>query len=260
VNVTQEQLLAVAHEAARAGAAELSSRYGTRVRDVRAKSGPTDLVSEADLASERAIREVLAVRRPQDTVIGEEGGAVRGDGSLRWVVDPLDGTINFLYEIPVFAVSVACEDDDGGLVGVVIDPVRDECFAATRSAAGATLNGEAIEGPTCDELAMAMVATGFGYDAEIRAHQAEVAARVIPAARDIRRMGAAAIDLCWTACGRFDAFYERGLNAWDMAAGALVCQRAGVEVRELAPTAEQPSGVLAAPPGLIAALFELVGP
>jgi myo-inositol-1(or 4)-monophosphatase len=255
---TEDELLAVAHEAARAAAAELAARFGRVQSDVQTKSGPTDLVSEADLAAEQAIRSVLTSQRPDDTVIGEEGGAVQGNGELKWIVDPLDGTINFLFGIPAFAVSVACEDADGALAGVVLDPVREECFAATRSAAGATLNGEPISGSERDELSTAMVATGFTYNPTVRARQAELAARVIPAVRDIRRFGAAALDLCWTACGRFDAFYERGLNVWDVAAGALVCQRAGLEVRTLPGTEHERSGVIAAPAGLMPALWELV--
>jgi myo-inositol-1(or 4)-monophosphatase len=255
---TPEDLLAVAHEAARAAAEELASRFGRVQADVRTKSGPTDLVSEADLAAEHAIRSVLSSRRPNDTVIGEEGGAVEGSGELQWVVDPLDGTVNFLFGIPMFAVSVACEDASGAIAGVVLDPVRDECFAASRSSAGATLNGEAIAGSTREELSTAMVATGFGYDASIRARQAALAARVIPAVRDIRRCGAAALDLCWTACGRFDAFYERGLNAWDIAAGSLICTGAGLEVRVLPGTEHENDGVIVAPFGLMHALWNLV--
>jgi myo-inositol-1(or 4)-monophosphatase len=254
---TQDALLAIAHEAARAGAAELRGRFGRVQEGVRTKSGPTDLVSEADLASEHAIRDVLAARRPRDAVIGEEHGLSEGEGELRWVVDPLDGTINFLFGIPVFAVSVACEDASGAVVGVVIDPIRDECFAAARAGA-ATMNGAPIHGSECDELSTAMVATGFGYGVEIRARQAAVVARVIPAARDIRRLGAAALDLCWAACGRFDAFYERGLNAWDMSAGALICAQAGLAVRWWEADETGPAGVLAAPAGLIDGLWELV--
>jgi myo-inositol-1(or 4)-monophosphatase len=256
---TQDELLDVALEAARAGAAELTSRFGHRQRDVRTKTGPTDPVSEADLAAERAIRDVLAARRPDDTVIGEEGGAVHGSGEVRWFVDPLDGTVNFLYEIPIFAVSVACEDATGTLAGVVIDPIRDECFAATQSSAGATLNGASIEGSSCTDLKTALVATGFGYDASMRAAQASVVARVLPAVRDIRRAGAAALDLCWTACGHFDAFYERGLNAWDMSAGALICSRAGLSVRTLPATDGEQAGVVAAPAALIDGLVALLG-
>ena len=250
-------LLAVAQEAAEAAAAELRARFGRHVAGVRAKSGPTDLVSDADLAAEAAIRSVLRRRRAGDAVLGEEGGA-SGEGALRWIVDPLDGTINFLFGIPVFAVSVACEDADGTLAGVVLDPSRDECFAATRSGP-ATLNGEPIRAPQRGDLATAMVATGFSYDADVRARQAQVLLRVLPRVRDIRRAGAAAIDLSWCACGRYDAFYERGLHAWDVAAGCLIATRAGLEVRELAATGEQPAGVLAAPAAVIDELYALVG-
>jgi myo-inositol-1(or 4)-monophosphatase len=258
--VTQDeerQLLAVAHEAAHAAAAELKQRYGGRQSGVRSKSGPTDLVSDADLAAEKAIRSVLAQRRPDDAILGEEGGAT-GDGDLRWVVDPLDGTINYLYEIPAFAVSVACEDASGTVAGVVLDPLRDEVFAATRSGE-ATLNGEPIDaGDRPDSLEMTMVATGFGYDPVWRARQAAVVARVLPRVRDIRRVGAAALDLAWNACGRVDAFYERGLNVWDIAAGVLVCSRAGLAVREFPASGDDRWGVMTAPPGLVDELYELI--
>ena len=169
----ERALLDVAVEAASAAADELRQRFGSQARAVQTKSTPTDLVSEADIAAEGAIRRVLAERRPEDAVLGEEGGAT-GEGDLRWVVDPLDGTINFLFGIPVFAVSVACEDAASDvLAGVVLDPLRGECFAATRSGA-ATLNGEVIVGSERSELATAMVATGFGYDAAVRARQAAV--------------------------------------------------------------------------------------
>lgn len=253
----ERQLLAVAHEAAHAAAAELTQRYGGRQSGVRSKSGPTDLVSDADLAAEKAIRSVLAQRRPDDAILGEEGGA-SGAGDLRWVVDPLDGTINYLYEIPAFAVSVACEDASGTIAGVVLDPLRDEVFAATRSGE-ATLNGEPIDaGDRPDSLEMTMVATGFGYDPVWRARQAAVVARVLPSVRDIRRVGAAALDLAWNACGRVDAFYERGLNVWDIAAGVLVCSRAGLAVREFPASGDDRWGVMTAPPGLVDELYELI--
>lgn len=243
-------LLAVAQEAAEAAATELRARFGRLAVGVHSKSTPTDLVSDADLAAEAAIRAVLAERRPEDAIVGEEGGA-SGEGELRWVVDPLDGTINFLFGIPQFAVSVACENASGTLAGVVLDPLRDECFSATRSGAS-TLNGEPITAPwRGGGLETALIATGFGYDSALRARQAEVLARVLPRVRDIRRAGAAAIDLVWCACGRYDAFYERGLHSWDMAAGALIASRAGLEVRKLVATDDVPSGVLAAPPELI---------
>jgi myo-inositol-1(or 4)-monophosphatase len=253
----ERHLLEIAEEAARAAAAELRGRFGQRQAGIRTKSTPTDLVSEADVAAESAIRSVLARHRPEDAILGEEGGA-SGHGELRWVVDPLDGTVNFLFGIPAFAVSVACEDTTGTLAGVVLDPVRDECFSATRSGEP-RLNGEVVDGPSrVERLDLAMVATGFSYEAAIRARQAAVVARVLPRVRDIRRVGAAALDLSWLAAGRFDAYYERGLHAWDVAAGNLIAARAGLEVRVLRATGEDPAGVVVAPPGLVDALFVLV--
>jgi myo-inositol-1(or 4)-monophosphatase len=253
----QAELLAVAIEAADAAATELRPRFGHRQAGVRSKSSPTDLVSDADVSAESAIRSVLARRRPGDAILGEEGGAT-GDGDLRWVVDPLDGTINFLYGIPAFAVSVACEDAAGAVVGIVLDPLREECFAATRTGP-ATLNGQPIEASDSDDLGQAMVATGFGYDSRVRARQAEVVTRVLPRVRDIRRVGAAAVDLSWCACGRFDAYYERGVHQWDVSAGRLIAARAGLEVRELDAQGEDAWGIIVAPGGLMEELYGLVG-
>ncbi len=254
------ELLDVAREAARASAAELRLRFGHDQNEVRAKSTPTDLVSEADLAAETAIRHVLTHRRPDDAILGEEGGAT-GQGELRWLIDPLDGTINFLFGIPQFAVSVACEDGDGALVGVVLDPVREECFSATRSGRP-QLNDSPIAAAgrqeLGQELATALVATGFAYDARVRARQATVLRRVLPNVRDIRRTGSAALDLSWCACGRYDAYYERGLKPWDHAAGGLIAARAGLELRTLDEVGEDPQGIVAAPATLVDELLALV--
>lgn len=252
----QQDLLAIAGQAAQAAAGELMSRFGQGASGVHAKSTPTDLASEADLAAERAIRTLLGRMRPGDAILGEEGGA-SGEGELRWVVDPLDGTINFLFGIPAFAVSVACEDASGALAGVVLDPMRQECFAATRSGK-ATLDGVEIRGSSRADLATAMVATGFGYEAAVRARQATVAARVLPKARDIRRFGSAALDLAWCACGRWDAYYERGVKRWDVAAGALIAARAGLTVRELPASDQDPAGLVVAPAGIVEELWGLV--
>ncbi|HUA43685.1 MAG TPA: inositol monophosphatase family protein [Solirubrobacteraceae bacterium] len=250
-------LLAVARDAAEAAATELRQRFGERARGVRTKSTPTDLVSDADLAAEQAIRSVLAQRRPGDSILAEEGGETAG-GELRWVVDPLDGTINYLFGIPAYAVSIACEDSSGTVAGVVLDPSRDERFEATRSGTP-TLNGEQVEAPRrAESLGVAMVATGFGYDPAIRARQADVLLKVLPRVRDIRRVGAAALDLCWCACGRYDAYYERGLNPWDVAAGGLIASRAGLEVRDLPAAGDDPAGTLVAPAALIEELLALL--
>lgn len=268
----EEQLLAVAERAARAAGAELMARFGGEALGVRTKSTPTDPVSAADLAAEEAIRRVLGDERPGDVVLGEEGGEApvgvsrgAGDSALRWVVDPLDGSVNFLYGIPQFAVSVACEDRGGTLVGVVLDPVRDECFSASRHGPP-LLNGKPLRRERDASLAHTLVATGFAYDARVRAAQGGVIDRLLPRVRDIRRGGAAALDLCWCACGRVDAYYERGLRQWDFAAGALLCIRAGLIVRRLAAIpvdgseVRLPDGLVVAAPSVIDELEELVAP
>ena len=165
---------------------------------------------------------MLAARRPDDAVLGEEGDDVAGSSGLRWVVDPLDGTINYLFGIPQWCVSVACE----GRVGVILDPLRDELFTV-RVGEAALLDGEPLRRSRRDDLATAMVATGFGYDTGVRAAQAAVVARLLPQVRDIRRLGSAALDLAWLAAGRYDAYYEYGLNAWDWAAGEMLCSAVG---------------------------------
>ena len=260
-DATPPELCALAESVAREAGALLRERFDQPAGPVRTKSSPTDLVSEADLAAERLIRERLTAARPGDAVLGEEGGdrgpASGGAGERRWVVDPLDGTINFLFGIPQWAVSIACEDGEGTLAGVVHDPLRGETFAAVRGAAP-TLDGATVEASTRADLATAMVATGFSYDAGVRALQAEVAARVLPRVRDLRRMGSAALDLAWTAAGRYDAYFERGVKQWDIAAGALICQRAGLDVLELPAQEELPWGVLAAPASLAQPLRDLV--
>jgi myo-inositol-1(or 4)-monophosphatase len=252
--MTTAELRALAEAVAREAGALLRHAFEGPELRVSAKSTPTDLVSEADHAAEKLIRDRLAAARPDDGVLGEEGGDHAGTSGVRWVVDPLDGTINFLFDIPQWAVSIACEDADGALAAVVYDPLRDELFSAERDGA-ALLDGRPIRASTRQDLATALVGTGFGYDAEVRRAQAAVAARLLPDVRDLRRFGSAAIDLAWTACGRLDAFYEHGLNAWDLAAGRLICERAGLEVHELAPVGPSAPGVLVAPPALAAPLL-----
>jgi myo-inositol-1(or 4)-monophosphatase len=259
-----DALLAVAVEAATTAGALLSERvrHGAESQ-VSSKSTPTDLVSEADLASERAIRELLARRRPNDGFLGEEGARSEGSSGLSWVVDPLDGTVNFLFGIPQWCVSVAVRDSAGTLAGAVYDPNRDELFTATRHGRptlvgpGGTveLSASSREG----ELATAMVATGFAYDADVRAAQARVLARVVPRVRDVRRFGSAALDLTWTAAGRYDAYFERTVKPWDIAAGALICERAGLVVLELPVHESLPWGILVTRPTLAEAMQELVG-
>jgi myo-inositol-1(or 4)-monophosphatase len=248
-----EDLLAVAVDAARAAGAILLDHYERGVREVTTKSTPTDLVSEADLEAERAIRELIGARRPDDAILGEEGDDIAGSSGLRWVVDPLDGTVNYLFAIPQWSVSVACE----GKVGVIFDPLRDELFSV-RVGERALLDGAPLRGSRRDDLATAMVATGFGYDARVRAAQAEVVARLLPQVRDIRRLGSAALDLAWLAAGRYDAYYEYGLNAWDWAAGEMLCTAVGLETRHLEPLPGTGAGLLVAAPGLVDALQAIV--
>jgi myo-inositol-1(or 4)-monophosphatase len=247
-----EHAAAIAEEAARAAGAILLERFGSERALDRTKSSPTDLVSEADLLAEQAIRDVLAARAPDDAIVAEEGADTAGTSGRRWIVDPLDGTVNFVFGIPQWAVSIACE----GVAGVVFDPCRDELFVA--DGGRATLNGTPLRASRRDELASALVATGFGYESQVRAGQAEVVARLLPLVRDIRRAGSAALDMAWTAAGRLDAFYERGVKPWDIAAGELLCVAAGLEVRTLEPRDGLPRGVVAAPQALIGDLAELV--
>jgi myo-inositol-1(or 4)-monophosphatase len=245
-------LLDVAEEAARTAGTLLLERFG-RERLLATKSTPTDPVSEADQAAERAIRAILAARAPDDAVMGEEGEDTSGTSGRRWIVDPLDGTVNYLYGLPLWSVSVACE----GLAAVVYDPVRDELFAATADGPP-TLNGEPLEGTPATSLDQALVATGFGYDPLRRALQADVVSLVLPRARDIRRGGSAALDLAWCAAGRLDAYYERGINPWDVAAGELICARAGLHVERLEPAGQLPWGVMVAGPAFAADLRDLI--
>jgi myo-inositol-1(or 4)-monophosphatase len=257
--VSEQELLVLAIDVARRAGALLLERFqGGRERALASKSTPTDLVSEADLSSERLIREQLARTRPADGFLGEEGGGHDGSSGLTWVVDPLDGTVNFLFGIPQWCVSVAVRDDHGSLAGAIFDPCRDELFCATRHDIP-TLNGTLLAGSDREELSTAMVATGLAYDADVRAAQAEVLARVIPRVRDIRRFGSAALDLAWTAVGRYDAYFERTVKPWDIAAGTLICERAGLTVLELPARAGLPLGVIAAAPAIAQPLLELVG-
>ena len=211
-------------------------------------------MSEADIAAEELIRRRLSQERPDDGIVGEEGDDHTGTSGRRWIVDPLDGTVNFLFGIPQWAVSIALE----GEVGVVYDPMRDECWSV---AAGgpAMLDGEPVGPSGRDELATALVATGFGYDPAVRKVQAGIVAALLPRVRDIRRLGSAALDLAWTAGGRYDAYFERGVKTWDVAAGSLMCAAAGLEVRELSPLPPSDSGILVAPAAFAQELADAVG-
>ena len=247
--------LELAERAARAAAQVLLSYYGRAPEGLDSKTSATDPVSDADREAERVVRELLAAERPDDGLLAEEGSRSEADSGRRWVVDPLDGTVNFLYGFPFWGVSVALEDADGLLAGVVLNPVSGECFAAERGA-GATLDGRPLRVSSRTELARAMIGTGFSYEPVQRAAQAEVVHRLLPRARDIRRPGAAALDLAYVAAGRLDAFYERGVKRWDWAAGRLLVEEAGGVVAEMP---GEPAGLIAAAtPELLEELAPLV--
>jgi myo-inositol-1(or 4)-monophosphatase len=239
---------------ARAAGALLLERFGEPAHGVDSKTTATDLVSDADRDAEALIRDALVRERPEDGLLAEEGTHAAGESGRRWVFDPLDGTVSYLYGYPHWCVSVALEDTLGTAVGVVYDPNRGELFAAERGA-GATLSGEPIRLREPPPLSQALVATGFGYDPAQRGEQAETVRRVLPAVRDIRRAGSAALDLAWLAAGRLDAYYERGLNLWDWAAGSLLVREAGGIVDELE---GEPPGLVAGANALVAALRPLV--
>jgi myo-inositol-1(or 4)-monophosphatase len=239
------ELLELAVRAARAAGDLLLDRAGRPATGLEHKSSVTDPVSDADRDAEALIRTLLHQERPDDALLGEEGGASAGGTALRWVVDPLDGTVNYLYRFPAWSVSIACEDAAGGLVGVVLDPGRDELFTAVRGQ-GATCNGRPLHVRSGSELKTSLVGTGFGYRAAQRARQAEVAARLLAQVRDIRRAGSAALDLAWVAAGRLDGFYEHGLNPWDRAAGELLVREAGGRVSDLPAVDGLPAGIIAA--------------
>ena len=225
------ELLTLAIEAARGAGELLMKSFGGDREEISTKSSPTDLVSKADRDSEGFLLDLIASERPNDGILAEEGGRAESSTGYRWVIDPLDGTINFLFRIPVWAVSLAVEDPDGGVVGVVYDPNRGEMFTAQRGE-GAWLDGRRLMVSTRAELTTALVGTGFAYEAARRIAQARIAAEVLGKVRDIRRAGSAALDLCSVACGRLDGFFEAYTQPWDRAAGALIVAEAGGVVSE----------------------------
>lgn len=244
-------------------AAALTKSVGEVIRTMRAagvdvadtKSSITDVVTAADREAERLVTIGLLEQRPDDSIVGEEGASVEGTTDITWVVDPIDGTVNYLYNIPAYAVSIAATVSDGAagtmddgrraIAGAVYLPVTDELFTAWEGG-GAFLNGAPLTGPAETSLATALVATGFGYSVERRTEQAFVVNEIIPQVRDIRRMGSAANDLCSLAAGRLNAYYERGLQPWDYAAAALIAREAGATIVGL-------DGALPGEPMLIAA-------
>lgn len=229
-------------------------RAGVSVADT--KSTPTDIVTAVDRDTETLIRSLILDDRPDDGIVGEEDVAHIGTSGIDWVVDPIDGTVNFLYGIPAWAVSIgvvenAAGGDVGGttLAGVVVNPVNGELFEAS-AGGGARLAGRGLAVNTGVPLASALVGTGFGYSADRRREQATVLLELMPHMRDIRRIGSAALDLCAVAAGRLDAYYESGLNPWDHAAGALIAREAGARVGGPRGGRENAELLVAAAPGL----------
>jgi myo-inositol-1(or 4)-monophosphatase len=246
------ELLDLAVGAADAAAALLGAE---RPDEIDTKSSSTDLVTDLDRAAEVRIVEHLLGARPDDGLLGEEGGERAGSSGVRWVVDPLDGTTNFVYDYPAYGVSIAAEADGEVVAGVVVDVVRGRRFTAARGQ-GARCDDRPIHVSDADDLATALVATGFSYDRDTRGRQAQVLTTVLPAVRDLRRSGSAALDLCSVASGRVDGFWERGLAPWDRAAGALIAAEAGARVGRLG--GQEPIILLAAAPGVYDALEGLL--
>jgi len=262
---TPGELLEIAVRIAREAAATARRMRAEAITDVQTKSTDTDVVTAADKAVERQVVEALQRERPGDTVLGEEygdsaapAGAVgpgAGVGGVRWILDPIDGTVNYLYGLPQYAVSLAAEVDGVVLAGVVCNAATGDEWTATLGG-GAWRDGRRLAGSERTTLEQTLVGTGFGYDAARRAHQGRVVAGLITQVRDIRRFGAAALDLCMAAEGSLDAYFEKGLNPWDHAAGGLVAQEAGLRVSGIDGAPAGAQMVIAAPPAIFPALHD----
>ena len=234
---SHEELADLALTIAGAAGRLIRERRAGRVTVADTKSSATDVVTEADREVERLVRSMLAEARPDDGVVGEEGADRAGDSGVRWIVDPIDGTVNFLYDIPQYAVSVAAEKDGTVVAGVVLDVVRETAYVGRREArpdgrgsVRAWRDGVPIEVRAPAPLAQRLIGTGFSYDAGIRALQARAVAALLPQVRDIRRFGSCALDLCHVAEGLLDGYVEEGVHLWDYAAGALIAEGAGARV------------------------------
>lgn len=268
-----EQLRAVAEELAGEAAAFVRRRraeifgddQGVASDSVQTKSTPTDPVTVVDTETELLLRDRLAALRPGDAILGEEGGgpASGNDGTVCWVIDPIDGTVNFVYGIPAYGISVAAQIDGVSVAGAVADVVSGDVYSAAAGHGAQVRSGGRSRALRCgpvSDLSLALVGTGFGYSPQRRAGQAALLAHVLPQVRDIRRIGSAALDLCLVAAGRLDAHYEHGLNVWDWAAGALVAGEAGAQLVLPAADESGDSGVLmlAAAPGIADELIEVL--
>ncbi|MEV0292663.1 inositol monophosphatase family protein [Nocardia sp. NPDC050710] len=255
----------------RARRPEVFGPAGARADDaVQTKTHPTDPVTVVDTEAEELIRARLAEQRPGDPILGEEGGGslAGAPDAVHWVVDPIDGTVNFLYGVPGYAVSVAAMRGGRSIAGAVVDVARAVTYSAGLGLGAISVDADgAVEHLRCteaDAVSMSLVATGFAYGKHRRTRQAALIAEVLPQVRDIRRFGAAALDLCYVAAGRVDAYFEHGLNAWDWGAGALIAAEAGAVLTLPPATAPGVDGdlVAAAAPGIaveLAALFDKIG-
>ena len=232
------------------------SRIGD-VAGIGTKSSATDMVTEVDRQSERLIVERLASLRPGDGLLGEEGTIDAGTTGVRWIFDPLDGTTNYIYGYPAFCVAIAAEAEDEVVAGAVFDALRGEMFVAAKGS-GARRDGRSIHVTDQPDVSQALVATGFGYSQPRRAFQGRVLADIVPLVRDVRRGGSAALDLCWVACGRLDAYYELGLNPWDMAAGALLVREAGGVIGDFQGAPPGANTIVASGPGIFGELRRIV--
>ncbi|MEV6595398.1 inositol monophosphatase family protein [Actinoplanes sp. NPDC051346] len=251
-----EELLAIAVRIAREAAGTARRMRAEGVTDVQTKSTDTDVVTAADKAVERDVVEALRRERPGDGVLGEEyGDSAAPAGRVRWILDPIDGTVNYLYGLPQYAVSLAAEVDGVVVAGVVRNAATGDEWTATRGG-GAWRGERRLSGSTRTSLNQALVATGFGYDPARRAHQGAVLAALITRVRDIRRFGAASLDLCLAAEGGVDAYFEKGLHAWDHAAGGLIAVEAGLWVSGLDGRSASEDMLVAAPPALFPALHD----
>ena len=221
------------------------------------KTSATDIVTEMDQRSEQLIVDLITAARPDDGFLGEEGADRAGSSGVTWVVDPIDGTVNYLYGIPAYAVSIAARVGDEVVAGAVVNPVSNEVWSAVLGE-GAWLDGRRLQLAEPPALEMALIATGFGYDPRRRTRQAEILQVVLPLVRDVRRAGAASLDLCAVASGRVDGYYEQGLQPWDLAAGGLVAREAGAVVTGLRGTDAGAAMVVAGRPPLLAALLGLL--
>lgn len=249
VALTTEAALEIAVGAARAAAGFLAERFGGPAAGLRAKSSATDLVSEADERAERAVVSYIRERRAEDALVAEEGSQATGRSGVKWYIDPLDGTTNYLYGVPHWSVAICCADRHGALAGVVYDPLRDELFSATRGG-GARLGARPLRVTEKTDLATALVATGFAYVADHRRLQGRILAGVLGEVRDVRRLGSASLDLAYVASGRFDAYFESVDQPWDWMAGALLVREAGGRVSELRPSQPGLPNIVATAPAI----------